>query len=332
MRFVRRFWLLPCLLTLALGAGCARRSAEPATANGLVPVRFQTDWFPEPEHGGYYQAQARGFYVAQGLEVRILPGGPNSGYLTAVATGRADLGMGNGDDVITAIARGVPVKIVAAEMQHDAQGILFHDEHPVRTVRDLDGKVIMAGPASVWVEYVQKHYGVRFSLQPLAGDLARFMNDPAFLQQCFVTNEPFFARERGARADAVLVSALCPDYDPYRVIFASRAFLDRHPDVVRRFVRASVEGWEDYLNQDPAPANARLRQLRPDLPPQFLTYCIAQLRDRHLVLGDPGRGERMGLLTRERLARQIALLREVGVLDKPVSVDDVATLEFVTAP
>ena len=311
-------------------AGCGRRAPE--TPNGLIPVRLQTDWFPEPEHGGYYQAQARGLYAAEGLDVRIIPGGPNSGYLTAVATGRADLGTGNSDDVITAIARGVPVKIVAAEMQHDAQGILFHDEHPVRSVRDLDGKVIMAGPASVWVQFIQKHYGVKFSLRPLAGDLARFMNDPAFLQQCFVTNEPFFARERGARAGAALVSALCPEYDPYRVVFASDAFLARHPEIVRRFVRASVQGWEDYLTGDPAPANARLRQLRPDLPAAFFAYCIAEMKDRHLVLGDPARGERMGLLTRERLARQIALLRDVGVLEKPVAVDDVATLEFVTPP
>ncbi len=332
MRFARKSWILPCLLALAVGAGCSRHSDAPAAPGGPVVVRFQTDWFPEPEHGGYYQALARGFYAAEGLDVRILPGGPNSGYLAAVATGRADLGMGNGDDVIVAVARGVPVRIVAAEMQHDAQGILFHDEHPVRTVRDLDGKVIMAGPASVWVQLVQRHYGVKFNLQPLAGDLARFMNDPAFLQQCFVTNEPFFARARGARADAVLVSTLCPEYDPYRVMFAGRAFLAAHPDVVRRFVRASVRGWEDYLQGDPSPANARLRELRPDQPPAFFAYCIGELKNRHLVLGDPTRGERMGRLTRERLAREIALLTEVGVLDKPVSVDDVATLEFAPPP
>ncbi len=317
------------LAALAL-AGCGRTAPE--TANGLIPVRLQTDWFPEPEHGGYYQAQARGFYAAEGLDVRILPGGPNAGYLTAVATGRAEFGMGNGDDVITAVARGVPVRIVAAEMQHDAQGILFHEEHPVRSVRDLDGQTIMAGPGSVWVQFIQKHYGVKFSLRPLAGDLARFMNDPTYLQQCFVTNEPFFARARGARAGAVLVSALCPEYDPYRVIFVGNAFLAKHPEIVRRFVRASVQGWQDYLTGDPAPANARLRQLRPDLPPEFLSYCIGALRDRHLVLGDPARGEQMGRLTRERLTAQINLLREVGVLEKPVAVDDVATLEFVTPP
>ncbi len=323
---VRLALLLPAAL---LFTGCGAKTPGPPAAGAPMKVRFQTDWFPEPEHGGYYQALAKGFYAAEGLEVEIVPGGPNSGFLTAVATGRADLGMSNGDDVITAVARGVPVKIVAAEMQHDAQGILFHTEHPVRTVGDLDGKIIMAGPASVWVQLVQLRYGIKFNLRPLAGDLARFMNDATFLQQCFVTNEPFFARQRGAHAEAILVARLCPDYDPYRVMFAGNGYLGRHPDVVRRFVRASVKGWVDYLTGDPSPANALLRKLRPDLPPEFMAYSIKAMTDNGLVLGDAARGERMGLLTRERLQREINLLREVGVLDKPVTVDDVATLEFV---
>lgn len=315
----------------SLWTGCGKSGSAPP-AGAAVKVRFQTDWFPEPEHGGYYQAQARGFYAAEGLDVEILPGGPNSGYLTAVATGRCDLGMGNGDDVITAIARGVPVRIVAAEMQHDAQGILFHEEHPVRSVRDLDGKVIMAGPGSVWVQLVQQRYGVKFNLRPLAGDLARFMNDPTFLQQCFVTNEPFFARQRGAKAGAVLIARLCPEYDPYRVMFAGRDFLAKHPDVVRRFVRASIRGWVDYLTGDPAPADALLQKLRPDLPPEFLAYSIRAMNDNRLVLGDPARGERMGLLTPARLQREIDLLHAVGVLDRPITVDDAATLEFIPPP
>jgi NitT/TauT family transport system substrate-binding protein len=322
--------MIPVALCLA---GCGKGTpAPPKGAGALIKVRFQTDWFPEPEHGGYYQALAKGFYEAEGLDVAILPGGPNAGFLTTVATGRADLGMSNGDDVITAVARGVPVRIVAAEMQHDAQGILYHEENPVRSVRDLDGKIIMAGPASVWVQLIQKRYGIKFNLRPLAGDLARFMNDPTFLQQCFVTNEPYFAHERGAKAGAVLVAGLCPEYDPYRVMFAGRGYLAANPEVVRRFVRASVRGWVDYLTGDPAPANALLRRLRPDLTDDFIAYSVRAMKDYRLVLGTAARGERMGLMTRERLQRQVDLLREVGALDTPVTVDDVAALEFIPPP
>ena len=314
------------LLLGLLFAGCGKQ-AEPRTANALVKVRFQTDWFPQPEHGGYYQALAKGYYAAEGLEVEILPGGPNAQVMATVAVGRADLGMTNGDDVIVAIARGVPIKMVGAEMQRDPQGILFHTEHPLGSLQDLEGKTLMAGSGSTWLEVLHKKMGVKFNLIPLLGDLARFMNNPEFVQQCFVTNEPFFARQRGASVGALLIASAT--YEPYRVMFTSKGYLAQHPDLVAKFVRASVRGWVDYLTGDPAPANQLLAAKRNDLSPEFMAYSIKAMNEYKLVSGDPAKGEFAGQLTAARLEKQIKLLQEVGVLDKAVAVSDVATFEFI---
>lgn len=308
--------------------GCGRKSPEaPAAPGTLTKIRFQTDWFPQPEHGGYYHALAKGYYAAEGLDVEIVPGGPNAQVMTSVATGRAHIGMTNGDDVMVAVSRGVPLKLVAAEMQRDAQGILFHAENPLRTLRDLEGKTLMAGAGSVWIQFVQQKYGIKFNLRPLVGDLARFMNDKTFIQQCFVTNEPFFARQRGADVGALLIAH--PGYEPYRVMFTSDAFLAANPDVVRKFVRASVRGWIDYLTGDPAPANALLKKIRSDLPDEFFAYSIQAMKDYQLVLGDPARGEKMGQLTRARLETQLKLLHELNVTDRELGVTDVATFDFL---
>lgn len=311
-------------------AGCGEKSASVAAAkpgSALVKVRLQTDWFPQPEHGGYYQALAKGFYAEEGLDVEILPGGPNAQVRSSVAVGRVDLGMTNGDDVIVAIARGVPIKMIGAEMQRDAQGILFHEENPIRTIRDLAGKTVMAGSGSTWIEVVNKKMGVNFNLVPLVGDLARFMNNPQFVQQCFVTNEPYFARQRGAKVGAILIAS--DSYEPYRVMFAGTEFIKKHPDVVAKFVRASVRGWKDYLTGDPTPANQLLAAKRDDLTPEFMAYSIKAMNDYKLVLGDPAKGEFAGQITEARLKKQIALLQEVGVLDKKVDVQDVVAFEFV---
>lgn len=307
-------------------AGCSKK-AETAAAPGLTKVRFQTDWFPQPEHGGYYQALAKGYYAAEGLDVEILPGGPNAQVMSSVAVGRADLGMTNGDDVIAAVAGGVPIRMVGAEMQRDPQGVLFHQENPLHSLKDLEGKTLMAGAGSRWIQVVQKKLGVKFNLLPLVGDLARFMNDKTFVQQCFVTNEPFFARARGANVGALLIAS--DSYEPYRVMFTSRKFLAEHPDIVAKFVRASVKGWNDYLTGDPAPANAILAAKRSDLSPEFMAYSIKAMNDYKLVAGDPAKGEATGRLTAARLQKQIDILREVGVLDQPVKVEDVATFEFI---
>ncbi len=316
--------LLLLIAVIAL-AGCGRKVAEPAA--GPVKIKFQTDWYPQPEHGGYYQALAKGYYAEEDLDVEILPGGPNAQVMTSVAVGRADLGMTNGDDVIVAIARGVPIKMVGAEMQRDPQGILFHAEHPLRDLRDLKGRTLMAGAGSTWIEVLRKKLGVEFNLLPLVGDLARFMNNPEFVQQCFVTNEPYFARQRGANVGALLIAS--DTYEPYRVMFTSREFLTKHPDVVRKFVRASVRGWVDYLTGNPAPANKLLAAKRDDLSPEFMAYSIKAMNDYKLVSGDPAKGEYAGQLTAARLEKQIKLLQEVGVLDKPVAVSGVATFEFI---
>ena len=315
------------LVGLALLTSCGKKAETAAAPGALVKVRFQTDWFPQPEHGGYYQALAKGYYAAEGLDVEILPGGPNAQVMTSVAVGRADLGMTNGDDVIVAIARGVPIRMVGAEMQRDPQGILFHREHPLQSLKDLQGRTLMAGAGSTWIEVMRKKVGVEFTLLPLVGDLARFMNSTEFVQQCFVTNEPYFAKQRGANVGALLIAS--DTYEPYRVMFTGRLFLAKHPGVVERFVRASVRGWVDYLTGDPAPANKLLAAKRDDLTPEFMAYSIKAMNDYKLVSGDPAKGEFAGQLTAARLEKQIKLLQEVGVLDKPVAVEDVATFEFI---
>lgn len=318
--------LLVCLSVFAL-AGCGKKTtASPKTAEGLIKVRFQTDWFPQPEHGGYYQARAKGYYAAEGLDVEILPGGPNAQVMTTVAIGRADLGMTNGDDVIVAVARGVPIKMVGAEMQRDPQGIMFHEEHPLQSLQDLEGKTLMAGAGSTWLEVLRVKLGVKYNLIPLVGDLARFMSNPEFVQQCFVTNEPYFARQRGAKVGALLIAS--DTYEPYRVMFTGNEFLAKHPEIVEKFVRASIKGWVDYLTGDPAPGNAHIASKRNDLTPEFMAYSIKSMNDFKLVLGDPAKGELPGQMKAERLEKQIKLLQEIGVLDKPVALQDIASFDF----
>lgn len=319
--------LLLALLSLVLVTGCGKKTVT-ADANGRIKIRFQTDWFPQPEHGGYYQAVAKGFYAAEGLDVEIVRGGPNAQVMASVATGRAQLGMTNGDDVIVAVGRGVPIKMVAAEMQRDAQGVLFHAQNPIRSLQDLDGKTIMAGAGSIWLQVAQKKLGIHFNIQPLVGELARFMSDKKFIQQCFVTNEPFFVRQRGADAGALLI-ATPGGYEPYRVLFTSDAFLVENPEIVRRFVRASIRGWVDYLTGDPTPGNNLIKAARSDLPDELFAYSIKAMKDYQLVLGDPARGEKMGQLTAARVETQLKLLSELGFLERPLTVKDVATFEML---
>jgi NitT/TauT family transport system substrate-binding protein len=288
-------------------------------------VRLHLDWHPQIEYGGYYQARERGFFREAGLEVEIVPGGPGVPFKEQVALGRAEFGITDGNDVIVAVSRGVPIVIVAAEMQRNPQGLLFHEERPLASFDDLDGRALLAGPGCAWVGYLARSRHIRFDLLPLTADLTSFLADPAMVRQCFVTQEPFFARRQGARVGTLLLAD--SGYDPYRVIYTSRAWLQENRDTARRFVAASVRGFDALIGGDAGPALRALSDANPLMTPDVMAFSLREMKRLRLVQGDPAKGERTGLLARERLARQIDILGSLGLLGRPVTVDDVAVFD-----
>ena len=90
-------------MTIALTlAGCHTQSSAPQS--GLAPVRLQLDWYPQPEHGGFFAAQLLGYYKDEGLDVEIIPGGPYVSSDGLVASGAVQFGMNSSDHVLQAIA------------------------------------------------------------------------------------------------------------------------------------------------------------------------------------------------------------------------------------
>src|SRR5260370_25658357 len=111
-----RFLLLAASL---FALGCRHSSGGP----GLTQVVLRADWYPQPEHGGFYNALVKGYYKDEGLDVAIQPGGPYVGVTQQVASGSAQFGMAGSDAILEAVSDGQPVVAVAATMQRDPQGI-----------------------------------------------------------------------------------------------------------------------------------------------------------------------------------------------------------------
>ena len=325
---IRILAVVSAAFVVLLAAGCGRKETSPANTSGpaLERVRMHLDWHPQTEYGGYYQALARGFYREAGLDVEIISGGPGVPFKETVALERVEMGCTDGNDVIVAISRGVPLVIVAAEMQRNPQGILFHLEHPVADFAALQGRTFMAGPGSAWVEYLRRSQGIAFDQLPLTADLTSFLADKRMVRQCFVTQEPYFAEQSGARVGTLLIAD--SGYAPYRVIYTSREYLKRRPEAVRAFVAASLRGFDDLIDGDPEPAFAALRQANALMTPEVMAFSREAMKSLRLVQGDPARGERTGLITRERIAQQIETLQSLGQLGKALTVDDVAAFGY----
>lgn len=315
---------------IVLLTSCSKpETAATAPADGkpaLQKVILQSDWYAQAEHGGYYQALAKGYYAEAGLEVTIEPGGPGSFGVQKVASGASHFSMGRSDDVMLAVQEGLPIIIVTALMQHDPQSLLLHDENPVKTFADLDGKNVMATPGAAWIQLIEKKHGIKLNIIPLNYGLAQFMADKNFIQQCFVTNEPYYVTEAGHKPRAMLIAG--SGYDPYRVIFSSTRFVRENPGAVRAFAAASARGWDDFLNGDASPGKALIAARNEKMTDAFMDYSIAAMKKFQLVSGDPAKAERTGLLDRARLEQTAALLHSIGMIHEPMPVEKFATLDF----
>ena len=294
---------------------------------GLTKVTLQTDWYPQPEHGGFYTALVKGYYKDEGLAVAIQPGGPYMQPYQQVAAGAAEFGMGGSDKILESVAAGQPLVAVAATLQHDPQGIMVRESSPVRTFSDLSGHSVAVMPGSPWFQFLVEHYKLHDVREtPSLMSVANFIADPNYIQQAFATSEPFFAKQAGIEPRFLLVSDA--GFAPYRVMFTTEGFLRQHPDVVAKFVRASIRGWREYLN-DPKAANEAVAKLNPALTPAWMDFSWRALRDGKFVTGDDPSGAEVGRMDAARWSTIYKQLLDLKVIEKEFDPATAYTLEFV---
>jgi NitT/TauT family transport system substrate-binding protein len=320
--------LFLCALSFAIAVAlCGCHSAQPAAVGGLTPIRLQLDWYPQPEQGGFFAAQLLGYYKAEGLDVTILPLPQYGSVAQLVSTGQADIGLGSSDQILEWDSNGLPLVAISATMQHDPQAIMVHADSPIHSFADLEGHAITAQTGATWLKYVVSRYNLHQVRQvPSTLSIANFLADPGYVQQIFITSEPFFARQAGVNVRTFLISS--SGYDPYRVSFTSRDFAAKHPDVVAKFVRASIRGWQSYLS-DPAATNALLLKLNPALNPAQESYTAQTLRDGGFVTGSDPSGPQTGRMTPARWQAGYDQLKSLGILHGPLDPATAYSLQYL---
>jgi NitT/TauT family transport system substrate-binding protein len=327
---VLRLIPLAAVVAVLSGPGCSRQ--PPAAAGPATPFKItvQLDWVAEPEHGGFYQAQAKGYFREAGLDVTILQGGPNSFVMQKVATGQADVGQSDSTNTLLAIAQGLPLIHIGAVFQNDPSVLMLHADNPVTRFEELDGKTIMARPEWAFLPYLKNKYHINFNIIPQNFAVGNFIADRNFIQQGFYTAEPFYIIRGGAKYPKFLY-AWDAGFDAYTAIFANRPWAERNADHLRAFMAAYIRGWKDYIEGDPAPAHALMKELNPNNSDDFLAFSRKMIIDEKLVIGRHATDDsQAGRISRERFALQIHQLEELGILPKGrLAVDQVMTTEYL---
>lgn len=313
----------------ALAAGCGKKENKSEDSQDQSPAKIilQTEWYAEPEQGGFYHALIHGYYKEVGLDVEIRQGGPNSLAPEKVATGKADFALARSDEAIVYASRNLPVLVVMATMQRDAQALLLHEENPVETFSDLNGKTIMATPGASWIKILKNRYGIQFDTIPTDYGMGRYLTDKSFIQMCYVTNEPYYARLRGANPKTLLLAD--SGYNPYRGVLTNQKFAKEHPELVRAFVAASIRGWRDYMSGNRSRTNAHIASLNPQMTEEFMKFILDTMENYKLVEGRKGQGERLGLITETRMKEQMDDLMTAGIIDNSIPLESFFSTNFL---
>lgn len=316
------------LMRWGRGLAAALLIAAGAAAQAQDKVSVTTTWFAQAEHGGLYQALATGIYKKHGLDVTIRMGGPQVNGIQLLLAGQSDFVMNYDFAVLSGVERGFPLVTVAAPFQFDIQGLLAHED-----VTDLsqlkDRTVLVAGTGTTyWWPWVKKKYGLTDAhMRPYTFNMQPFFADKSIVQQAFPSSEPYQAQQRGLKTNFFLLSA--HGYPPYtQALTTTRKMVDEKPDVVQRFVRASIEGWKSYL-ANPAPANELIKKDNPNMTDGQLAFGLAKLKEMGVVTGGDAAKLGIGIMTDERWERTAKFMVEWGLLKPDTDWKRAYTTKFV---
>lgn len=240
---------------LGLAAGAWSLGACKTKSKGRE--RLQLNWLPEPEFGGFYEAQRQGRLSG----VELLPGSPGVPTASLLASHKIEYGVVAADELVRMVAQSAPLVAIFACCQNSPRAMAVHQDSPYRSLQELwtSKATIGVEPGQGYVRWLDHRFGGKdLTRVPRPASLTRFMQDKDFAQGVYLFAE---GAQLGAKARMLPVSA--SGYNPYEVVLATtHDHLRAHPDRVQVLVRDLQFGWSAYLD-DPAPSNRIMAQLNP---------------------------------------------------------------------
>src|SRR5258708_9900448 len=234
---------------------------------------------------------------------------------------------------LDAVANNVPVVTVAAIFQKDPQVFLTHPESNVTKLEDLKPLTLFVSKEGIasYFQWLKSENGLRGeTVRPYTFNPQPFIANKRSAMQGYVTSEPF-AVEKSAGFKPGIILLADYGFNTYSTLIETRRELtDKKPDLVQRFVDASIIGWYNYLYGDNAPANAMIKKLNPDMTDELLAYSLNKMKQYGIV--DSGHALRDGIaaLTDARIGSFFDKMVRAGVVRSDIDFHKAYTLRFTT--
>jgi NitT/TauT family transport system substrate-binding protein len=323
-----RSFLSALAVVIGLAAG-----ASPVAAQPLDKVSFATNWVAEAEHGGFYQALEDGTYRKYGLDVTLLPGGPNINRRLLLPAGRLDFYMSaNTLQAFDAVEQNIPTVSVAAMFQKDPQVFLVHPGQGIDSFPDLKKLTLFVSKEGIgtYFQWLKHDLGFREDrVKPYTFNPQPFLADKTSAMQGYVTSEPY-AIESQAKFKPALFLLADQGFDSYSTLIETRRDLvEKNPGLVQRFVDASIIGWANYLYGDNTAANARIKRDNPEMTDAMLAYSVAAMKRFGIVDSGDALKAGIGAMSDARMKSFFDKMVRAGVVKGGIDYHRAYTLQFV---
>src|SRR5712671_4611373 len=230
-----------------------------------------------------------------------------------------------------AVANNVPVVTVAAMFQKDPQVFLTHPESKVAKLEDLKPLTLFVSKEGIasYFQWLKSEYGFNEEkVKPYTFNSQPFLADKQSAMQGYVTSEPFaIEKATGVKPGVILLADY--GFNAYSTLIETRLdIIDKKPDLVQRFVDASVIGWYNYLYGDNAAANAAIKKLNPEMTDELLAYSVAKMKEYGIVDSGDTLKDGIGAMNDARVASFFDKMVRAGVVRGDIDFRKSYTLRF----
>jgi NitT/TauT family transport system substrate-binding protein len=314
---------------------CSFAAATLLTANlcwGAEKIKFNLNWLPEGEHCGFFQAKAAGFYQQAGLDVTLLPGGPDINVPLLVGNGTVDLGMGSSFTTLNMVDQHIPGVTIASFFQKDPQTLVAHPDDGISTLADIKGRPVMIGKFSqqeFWRFLKQKFGFTDDQLRPYTYSAAPFLADPHAIQQGYVTEDAFLLGAQMPKPPVVLLLADYGYANYATAVFGLKPYIDKNAKSVQAFIDATRKGYEACMAGDYASGMKLMLEMNPEHGEPLFHFKIKEMKARGMVDGGDAATLGVGAMTDARWKEFFDTMSAAGLYSPTLDYKAAYTLEFL---
>jgi len=307
---------------MALLAACRPQEAEKPPDE----VTVQLKWLHQSQFAGFYAADQNGYYAAEGLDVSFLEGGPDVDLLAPVVDGTAQFGIDGADVLIAARAEGKPVRAVATIYRRSPLAFVARADSGITQPKDLVGQNILTSPSgTLALRAMMARVGIgpdQYIVEYRSKDVALFASGEFPVWGVYLTGSIYLLKDAGYELNIIYPD----DYGVHfyaDTIFATDDFIAANAELVLRFLRATLKGWT-YAVENSDAVGSMVLQYNSDADAEVETVKM----EASLPLIHTGQ-DQIAWMRAEVWQGMHDILLEQGILDEPLDMDKVYTMEFL---